>query len=121
MIIADKCPNLSGNVKLCEGSLTALFLASTATSTRLSVAKQMWATSWKVMPTKVGESVSARMTLLEVRRYSCFHRGISLPSLRSLAVIMLLASVKKPGARQDWASIPYLRSQIELEMNLREV
>ena len=34
------------------------------------------------------------------------HFGISGVMLRLLAVITLLARVKKPGARQDWASIP---------------
>ena len=38
------------------------------------------------------------------------HFGISGMILRRLAVMMLLAMVKKPGARQDWASIPNLTS-----------
>ena len=36
--------------------------------------------------------------------------GISGLMTGLLAVIMLLARVKKPGARQDWASIPNLTS-----------
>ena len=59
----------------------------------LSVAEQMWASS-----------------LLEERNHSYFHRGISLPNLRSLVVITLLTSVEKPSATQDYVSIPYLIS-----------
>ena len=50
----------------------------------LSVAEQMWASS-----------------LLEERKHSYFHRGISLPNLRLLVMIMLLTSMKKPSATQD--------------------
>jgi hypothetical protein len=58
--------------------------------------------TWKVNPTKVGERVSAMTTLLEVARYSFFQRGISGEMPGRLVVSMLLAIVKKPGARQDW-------------------
>ena len=55
--------------------------------------------TWNVIPTNVGDSVSAKMTLLAVLRYSCFHLGISLPIFKSLAVMMLVGvSTHQPAS-----------------------
>ena len=69
--------------------------------------------TWKVIPTKVGLRVSPRITLLELLRYSFFQRGISGVIPGKLVVIMLLAIVKKPDARQDWARRPNLTSLMQ--------
>ncbi len=55
-----------------------LFTESISVCMYLEGTGKTLAATWKVQPTKVGERVSARMTLLVVDRYSLFHLKVNI-------------------------------------------